>query len=124
MTINSRPSIMLVILLCTAVLLVLVLMMARMFRDPVIMQPIVNRVVIPPRSETCKEQERDREAAAAPLMNQSVAPDDPRLVEAIRNHFLDPPSNRVAKMSLPLFKTPQAEVVDKILHQKVRHGGL
>ena len=64
-------------------------------------------------------KQRNRERAVEPLLKEDVSADDPRLVKAIRDHFIDPPSKLMPKMSRPLVRTPQAEAVEKILNGKV-----
>ena len=72
-------------------------------------------VVLP--LEEIKNQ--DRQKAIDPLLEENVAPDDPRLIKAIRDHFIDPPSGKIIKMSKPLVVTPQARAIDKIFDKKV-----
>ena len=64
-------------------------------------------------------KKRKRERAVDPLLKENVAADDKRLAQVIRDHFIDPPSKKQPKNSNPLVRTPQAAVVEDILHRKV-----
>lgn len=56
------------------------------------------------------------------LTGPKISHNDPKLLKVLRSHVIDPPSPWIPKMSYPLFKTPQAEAVDKILSNKVRYA--
>ena len=63
-------------------------------------------------------QDRFKELSG-PLIKQ----DDPELVRFLREEMIDPPRPFVRKLSHLLYKTPQAEEVDRILKGKVRIQG-
>ena len=74
--------------------------------------------------QTCRMPDnptRERELAKAMdgYTGASVRPDDPELIEKIRNHFIDLPRPYVTKFSMPIVRTPQAKEVDKVLKGKV-----
>ena len=64
-------------------------------------------------------QQRIKMKAVGHLLGEKTSADDPRLVKAIRNHFIEPPSKKLIKMSMGLIVTPQAKAVDDYLKQKV-----
>ena len=81
-------------------------------------------IILNERERTCTNEQEDKEIAMARLINHSkssdsTSSDDDLLIDVIRNHFIDPPSDKLHKMSYHLFKTPQAEKIDRILQRKV-----
>ena len=56
------------------------------------------------------------------LSGSSMDQDNPRLIQFLQEHMIDPPRPFVRKISHPLYKTPQAQEVDKILKGKVSMG--
>jgi hypothetical protein len=55
----------------------------------------------------------------SPLLGSQETASDPRLITAIRDHFIQYPRPFLTKFSLPITQTPQAKEVDKILNGKV-----
>ena len=53
------------------------------------------------------------------LTGADIQPDNEQLLHVLRDYVIHPPSPYMTKMSLRLFQTPQAEVVDKLLKNKV-----
>ena len=53
------------------------------------------------------------------LAGPNIPQDNPELIQFLKNDMIDPPRPFVSKISHPLYKTPQAEEVDKILKGKV-----
>ena len=64
-------------------------------------------------------KKRNGERAVDPLLKENVAADDKRLVQAIRDHFIDPPSKKQPKNSNRIVRTPQAAAVETILNGTV-----
>ena len=62
---------------------------------------------------------RNREKAINQLLKENVAADDKRLIQVIRNYFIDPPSKKQPKNSQGVVRTPQAAAVEAILNRKV-----
>lgn len=62
----------------------------------------------------CRNKTKQLDGLMANLTGKDIKADDPQLIKALRQAGIDPPSPYLAKMSLPLFKTPQAETVEKI----------
>ena len=62
---------------------------------------------------------RNREKAINQLLKENVAADDKRLIQVIRNYFIDPPSKKQPKNSQGVVRTPQATAVEAILNRKV-----
>ena len=82
------------------------------------------KIILNKSERTCTNEQEDKEIAMARLINHSkssdsTSSDDDLLIDVIRNHFIDPPSDKLHKMSYHLFKTPQAEKIDRILQRKV-----
>lgn len=71
------------------------------------------------RNSQEKSASQDTDTIMKNLTGSHITPDNPELVAVVRNHFVDLPRPYVTKFSLPLTRTPQAEVVDKILKEKV-----
>ena len=55
------------------------------------------------------------------LTGPHVAWDDPNLIKLIREELIDTPRPTLSKISYPLFETPQAKAVDKILKKMVQY---
>ena len=54
------------------------------------------------------------------ITGKSTKSDDPRLLNVLRDYMIDPPSQKLYKISYPLVKTPQAETIEGILNKMVR----
>ena len=59
--------------------------------------------------------------AVKTLTGPQVAWDDSDLITLIREELMDTRRPTLSKLSYPLFETPQAKAVDKILNEKVRY---
>ena len=66
-----------------------------------------------------EEQKGTMRSKLKTLVGPEVGADDPDLIRLIRRELIDDPRPFLTKLSLPLYQTPQAKVVDKVFKGKV-----
>ena len=67
----------------------------------------------------CHNKTAQLDTVMTNLTGAGTRADDPTLLRVLRRDVIDPPSLNLIKMSYPLFKTPQAEAVEKLTKGKV-----
>ena len=75
--------------------------------------------VMPGWAPWCRNKTGFLDQVMVNLTGPHIQADDPELLRVLRRHIIDPPSPNLIKMSYPLFKTPQAEAVEKLTKGKV-----